>query len=297
MALRAAILFHLFLVYISWGTTYIGFHLTLEVVGPFFACGFRMALGGLLLIVLLRLFGSWKPFSLRDLGHAAFFGLFLVVCASGFLSYGQQYVATSVASLVFGATPLMMLVAGWLVFGDAKPRPLQWIGLLLGTASLALLSLEKEESASTSLVGIAWILCASLGWVVGSLLLRKHPRATLPPLEDCGLLLLMGGLECLGIGLVLGEQYAIHTENIRPSIVIAFGWMVIGGAILAYSSYFWLLRHVALAVAVSYEYVVPVIGIFLGWFLLDETVSVRMLVCAAMAVGSVFLIVIHKHRN
>lgn len=40
------IFFMLFLVYITWGSTFIGYKLTLEVVGPFFAAGGRSLGGG-----------------------------------------------------------------------------------------------------------------------------------------------------------------------------------------------------------------------------------------------------------
>ena len=49
----------LFLVYITWGSTFIGYKLTLEVVGPFFAAGGRSLGGCVLLMALLMLLGHW----------------------------------------------------------------------------------------------------------------------------------------------------------------------------------------------------------------------------------------------
>ena len=86
-------------------------------------------------------------------------------------------------------------------------------------------------------------------------------------------------------------------ENLRPEVVLAFAWMTIGGSIIAYSSYFWLLAHVSIATAVSYEYVVPVIGIFLGWWLGGETISGRMILACCLTVGSVFFVLWHKHNK
>lgn len=301
LLLRLVIFLHLFLVYISWGTTYLGFSLTLEVVGPFFACGFRMGIGGLLLCLFIRFFGTWKETAKRDWEHAFLYGIFLVVAASGFLSFGQQYVSSGVASIITGSTPITMMLAGWLFAGEKRPTFVQCLGLLGGCIGLGLLSFDQcthTELGWKTLIGVFWILLATFGWVSGSLLLRKSSRKNpLPPLQDCALLLVAGGLECILLGLIMGEASTMHWENCRPSVLIAFAWMVIGGAILAYSSYFWLLRHVRLAVAVSYEYVVPIIALFLGWWLLDEIVTARMIFAASLAISSVFLIIQNRHLH
>lgn len=86
-------------------------------------------------------------------------------------------------------------------------------------------------------------------------------------------------------------------ENLRPEVALAFAWMVVGGSILAYSSYFWLLEHASIATAVSYEYVVPVIGVFLGWRLGGENVNPQMLLACCMTVGSVFFLLWQRHSR
>lgn len=302
VSLKLQVFLHLFLVYISWGTTYLGFSLTLQVMGPFFACGSRMALGGLLLCCVFFLTGKWQKVTLRDIGYAAFFGLFLVVAASGFLSYGQQFVSSGTASVITGSTPISMILAGWLFAGEERPNAVQILGLLGGSCGLVLLAMEQsalQPEAATPLFGVFWILAATFGWVAGSLLMRKFPHTSgLPELQDCGLLLLMGGLECLALGLLLGEhETSLHFDRLHTGIVLAFTWMVIGGAIIAYSSYFWLLRHVSITVAVSYEYVVPIIALSLGAWLLHEEVTRGMILASCLAVGSVFLVLMHSHNR
>lgn len=68
--LSLKILLNLFLVYISWGSTYIGFEFTLEVLGPFLACGSRMFLAGLLLCAAIACTGRWQRPSRADWRHA-----------------------------------------------------------------------------------------------------------------------------------------------------------------------------------------------------------------------------------
>ncbi|MBQ7586245.1 MAG: EamA family transporter [Desulfovibrionaceae bacterium] len=301
LALKLNVFLHLFLVYISWGTTYVGLRLTLEVVGPFWACGWRMFLGGVILCLILKICRKWQKLKLADLSHAAFYAFFLVVVASGFLSFGQQYLPSGVAAIITGSTPISMIIAGFLFAKEDPPNKVQILGLVGGTVGLLILACEQYVGGSLgfkSLVGMLFVLLATFGWVAGTILIKRNPRTNpLPPLEDCGLLLLIGGLESLLLGAFMGEAQTILWQNLNLKVALAFTWMVIGGAILAYSSYFWLVEHVSIAVAVSYEYVVPVIALFFGWLVCDEAISNLMIVACALSIGSVFLVVSHKHNR
>ena len=283
--LSLKILLNLFLVYISWGSTYIGFEFTLEVLGPFLACGSRMFLAGLLLCAAIACTGRWQRPSRADWRHACWLAVFMVLMASGFLGKGQEYISSGVAAVVTGSTPISMLMGAWLFGGEQRPSAMQWLGLAGGLCGLALLGFSQAGSGAeqSSLGGIFWVFGATLGWVTGSLLTRRFPLSTrLSALQSCGLLLLIGGLESLLLGFACGEAAMTRWENLRPEVVLAFAWMTIGGSIIAYSSYFWLLAHVSIATAVSYEYVVPVIGIFLGWWLGGETISGRMILALSL---------------
>ena len=296
--LRWQIFLHLLLVYVSWGSTYIGLKLTLEVLGPFSACGLRMFLGGLIFCLWLAATGQWRRPHAADLRHAAAFGICMVVMASGFLTVGQRSIDSGVAAVVSGSTPITMLLAAWLCAGEERPALPQWLGLLGGMAGLAMLGMGGGDGLRADPWGMAWVLAGTFGWVAGSLRMRSRPFATaLSPRQSCALLLLAGGLECLVLSVLCGEAALAHPENLRPETLLAFSWMVVGGAILAYNSYFWLLAHVSIATAVSYEYVVPVIGILLGWLLGGEPLTGRMLLASCLSIGSVFLVIWHRHNR
>ena len=84
------VMLHLFLVYISWGSTYIGYKFSLGVAGPFLVGGSRMVIGGILLALFLMLTGRWIRPERKDWIHATWMGVFMVLLASGFLAKGQE---------------------------------------------------------------------------------------------------------------------------------------------------------------------------------------------------------------
>ena len=84
------VMLHLFLVYISWGSTYIGYKFSLGVAGPFLVGGSRMVIGGILLALFLMLTGRWIRPERKDWIHATWMGVFMVLLASGFLAKGRR---------------------------------------------------------------------------------------------------------------------------------------------------------------------------------------------------------------
>ncbi|NIR42429.1 MAG: EamA family transporter, partial [Gemmatimonadetes bacterium] len=59
------------------------------------------------------------------------------------------------------------------------------------------------------------------------------------------------------------------------------------GSLVAFSSYSWLIRTVEPTLVATHTYVNPVVAIFLGWWLADETVGPRTLVGAVLILSSV----------
>ncbi len=78
--------------------------------------------------------------------------------------------------------------------------------------------------------------------------------------------------------------------------MLAFGYLVVFGSLLAYTAYVWLLGNAPLGQVATYAYVNPVVAVLLGWALLDETITATTLVGAAVIVGSVALTVGREAR-
>lgn len=292
------ILICLLLVYITWGSTYLGIKLSLPVLPAFLMCGLRMLLAGLLLYAVTRLHGERATPSRRDLRRSCLLAMFMVLIASGFLSKGQESIPSGTAAVIGGAVPIWMLLGGWLFAGEPRPTLRQTLGLCGGFCGLILLAISQHGGGQASAAGLFWVFAGTLGWVGGSLYSKRRPEgSSLSPLRSCALILLFGGLQSLLAGVLWGEASEVRPENITPAAVAGFAWLVVGGSLIAYSAYFWLLRNTPITMAISYEYVIPIIGMFLGWLLGGETVTPQMVLACGLTVGSVFFILSDRHRG
>ena len=92
-------------------------------------------------------------------------------------------------------------------------------------------------------------------------------------------------------GTLFGEAKHFHPEKISALSLGAFAYLVLIGAIVGYTAYFWLLRNCEPAKVATYAYVNPIVAVLLGAVFAHETVTLRTLVAAALIIGSVALII------
>ncbi|WP_119067414.1 EamA family transporter [Aggregatilinea lenta] len=282
-------------VYLFWGGTYLGIRFALESLPPFLMAGARFVIAGTFLYTWMHAKGAPRPSRIHWRDTAIVGGL-LLLGGNGGVTWAEQHVPSSLAALIIGAMPLWIALLGWLVFGSGRPTARMALGLVTGLAGIALLVGPDNLSGSGgSALGIGALLFAALSWAVGSLYAL---RATLPrtPLQVTGMEMLCGGALLIALGTLSGEWADLNLAHVSLKSGVAFGYLVIGGSLLGFSAYVWLLQNVPPAQAATYAYVNPVVALFLGWALADEPVTAMTLIAAAIIIGSVVLITTAKVR-
>lgn len=285
-------------IYFIWGSTYIGIRIAIETLPPFLMAGGRFVIAGGLLYAWTRSKGVPRPQRIHW-RSAAIVGGLMLLGGNGGVTWAEQHVPSSFAALMIGAVPLWIVLLDWLVFGGLRPdrrmalgliTGLMGVGLLVGPASIAGGDEAVEPIGALALVG------AAIAWATGSLYSR---RATLPerPLMATGIEMLAGGAIMLAVGTASGEWSDVALDAVSLRSAVAFVYLSIIGSLVAFTAYIWLLRNTAPARAASYAYVNPVVAVFLGWLLADEAISPRMIVAAAVIIGSVVMITSYRPRR
>jgi drug/metabolite transporter (DMT)-like permease len=73
--------------------------------------------------------------------------------------------------------------------------------------------------------------------------------------------------------------------------LLALGYLITIGSWVGYTSYVWLLRNARTSLVSTYAYVNPVVAVFLGWLILDETITLRTFIAGAIVVVGVAIII------
>jgi drug/metabolite transporter (DMT)-like permease len=276
-------------VYVVWGSTYLGIRIVVEEAPPLTSMGMRFMSAGLLLGLVLMLKGGWRRLAVRpkELAGAALLGLMLPMLGNGLVSVGESHGAPSGATALLIAVAPLMIVIFRAVTGDV-PRPLSLFGVLLGFAGLAYLILAGSGGGGALPLGPALlILFAASCWALGSF---TQPRLVLP--EDVFVTavyeMICGGLIMISVGQLAGEQF---TADYTLRTWSALGYLVVFGSMLAFTSYVWLLANAPISLVATYAYVNPVVAVFLGWLILDEAITAPVVIGGGIVVAAVAIVI------
>ncbi len=282
----------LLLLYISWGSAYLGNKVALEYFPGFMLSGIRFSLAGLLLLAYTYLRREKSTFTWHDIKYNLLNGFYLVTISSGFVSKAQESVPSGMAAILYGAAPIWLILGQWLLWGGKSPTKTQTTGLILGFLSLAWLNIHQGIHSDASILGLFLIFISTFAWVYGSHISQVcHGKSNLSVMRTTGLLLFLGGLETLLLSLVLGERLDIFTLPLQAYTSLAF--LTFFSSLVGYTSYLWLLFNSRAIVAISYEYVTPVVAIALGALLGNELLTLTMVTASMTLMLSVFLITTH----
>ena len=164
------------------------------------------------------------------------------------------------------------------------------LAFIAGIIGVAILLAPVEGLARIDPLGVILVVGGAMCWAIGSLYARRAP---LPGsgLLTTGMEMVGGGLALVLAGVVIGEIGRTNVDAFSLRSLLAFGYLIVFGSIVAFTAYTWLLANVSVSTVGTYAYVNPVVAIFLGWLVLDEVVSATTLVGAAIIVASVALVV------
>src|ERR1700749_997069 len=150
-------------VYLVWGSTYLGIHLSLEAFPPLMLGGLRNLCAGVgLFVIAVHRKAVWP--SAREVRNAAIVGTLLEGLSSGMMAYGMRTVGTGTAAVMVATVPLFATVIA-AVAGRKIGRG-EWFAVGLGLIGIAILSHGSDAAGSAG--GSLAILCGALFWAGGA---------------------------------------------------------------------------------------------------------------------------------
>jgi drug/metabolite transporter (DMT)-like permease len=273
-------------VYLVWGSTFIALAIVVRDLPPFLAMALRhLVAGGILLAIALpRGDTRGDRVGRPQIASALVFGGLLFVTGHGALAWAQQTVPAGVAALLVGTIPIWMALIDRLGFGRRLDVS-AYLGIVLGFVGLAFL-FDPFGTSSIDRLGALVIVLSAMCWAAGSLYSRGAP---LPkrPLVSAGLASMCGGLLLAGYATVSGELgEAVWTQE----ALLALGYLIVAGSLVGFTAYAWLLRSAPTSLVSTYAYVNPIVAVALAWLILDESVTLQMVVAGAAVLVSVAMI-------
>jgi drug/metabolite transporter (DMT)-like permease len=283
----------LWTVYLVWGSTYFAIKISVRTLPPFLSAGARFLLAGALLALILLVLGRSIRVSRRELGAAAVVGTALLALGVGVVTLAETRIDSSTAAMIAGSVPLQVILLRTLA-RESVARATR-LSVLAGLAGLALVVVPGGEGSSSA-VGLALMLGASVSWSLGSFFGHRLPLprdgfvATTWEMLSAGAVLLV-------MGAVRGELGSTDPAAYSLESVLAWLYLGIVGTLVAFTAYTWLLRNAPISKVVTHQYVNPIVAIALGALFLGEELTLAAGLGAALIVGSVFVAVRSENRQ
>jgi drug/metabolite transporter (DMT)-like permease len=269
----------LWAVYIIWGSTYLFIAIAGETIPPMLAVSTRFLAASAIMATIVLVRGGTLRAPPIALASCVLVGA-LLPGANAVLFYAERDVPTGLASLIIASVPLWVVLIR-LVLRERQSKHVL-IGVGTGFAGVAVLL--QPEGGATSL-GIGLCLLSAVMWALGSVASARLPMPS-NPFAATTWVMLFGGLLMLPFGLAQTGGLAISAGS-----VLAWVYLVTIGSVVGFTAYTWLLASAPLGLVSTYAYVNPVVAILLGVAFRNESVTMRILVGAAIVVGSVAMVV------
>ncbi len=279
----------LFLVYVVWGSTYLGIHLALESGLPPLSVisGTRFVIAGGVLYAFLRWRGMAAP-TRAQWPTLAVMGLCLLFFGNGMVVMAERDVSSGLAAVAVASVPLWMALFS--AFRGDKVTRGEWWGI--GIGFLGVLWLNAGSSLTATPKGLVFLLIAPLGWAAGSIWSRGRDLPS--PFMTAAGQMLCGGVILVAVGLLRGERV-----DGWPGMqgVLSVGYLTVFGSIIAFTAYVWLLQNVRPVLAGSYAYVNPVIAVALGTWIAHERFSTSDIGAMVVILAGVVVITLARIRR
>lgn len=271
-------------IYLIWGSTYLAIRYAVEAVPPFLAIAVRCVLGAAILFAWLAARRSLARPTARQWATAALAGGLLFAAGQAVLAWAEQRVPSGSAAVLLATIPL------WMVLLDAvRVRRLPAWHVLAGlTIGLLGVTLLGGNSAQAPMHDYIMLVLAAFAWALGSLVARNGLSA-LPAFQSTAMQLAGGGLVLILVTLGSGELAGWSPAALTLKAGGAIAYLVIGGTVIGFVAYTWLLRVVSSQAVGTYAFVNPLVALGLAWATGDEILRPATLMAATLILGGVLL--------
>lgn len=285
-SLKLRIALAMAVVYVVWGSTYLGIRVMVLDLPPLLSAGLRFLFAGLLMlgwVYLKRL--SW-PSRAADWRMLCATGALMLVGANGLVTWAEQWVDSNQAALIVATSALWIAGLGSLGAQGVRVTRLSLTGLVVGLAGVGVLVGEGLHLQQAPASAYAAMLFAPLLWAAGAMLSRSHP-AQCSPFVAATVQVLFAGTLMTVLGLLAGEtaQWQWSARSLW-----AMAYLAVFGTCIAYACYYWLVHQVTPATLGTHAYVNPAVAVLLGAWLLGERLGTLQVVGTFIILASVVIV-------
>jgi drug/metabolite transporter (DMT)-like permease len=220
-------------------------------------------------------------------GHLFVMGVVNIAIPFTLITFAEQVVDSSLASVINSAVPLFVIVIAALFLRDEQITVNRLVGLVVGFFGVAILvGLDITNLGSANTLGEIALLGATISYAIGAVYSKAHVHG-LRPMIPALFQVFFGFLVVSVLALLTEHPFAAVPV---PEALFAVVWLGLLGSGLAYLSYFRILQRWGATRASMVAYLLPVVGIALGALVLQEPIAPSTFLGTALVIGGIALV-------
>lgn len=283
---RLAILAAFAVIYLVWGSTFLGIRIAVQTLPPLSMAAIRFLVSGAVLLALGRAHVKRPP--LRQWANAGAIGALFFFGNHSLVGTASRILPSSIVCLIVATeVPIIALISSAFL----RNQPLTFrvvVGSMLGLLGVASLFLHNAPGeAALPLVPCLMVLGAAISWSIGAVISRRLAGPT-DPLLRSGMQMTTGGVMLALGGLARGET--LTSAAFTPRALSALVYLIVLGSVLAFACYTWLLERVRTEAVATHVFVNPLVATALGAWVGGEQLRSAQVVAGVLILASVLII-------
>ena len=246
-----------------WSSAFTSARIIVADAPPLYALALRFLLSGLIAVILARMLGQSWNLTRAQWKATVIFGICQNALYLGLNFVAMQTVQASLAAIIASTMPLLVALAGWLIFRE-RLRPLGIAGLLAGVAGVAII-MGARFDGSVDLYGIALCVLGVISLTVATLSLKNAASG--------GNFLMIVGLQMLvGSAALFVPAVLLETPeaNLTTPVILAFIYTTLVPGLAATWIWFLLVDRIGAVRAATFHFLNPFLGVAIAAALLGE---------------------------
>lgn len=269
-----------------WSSSFMWIKIAVQEIGPVTLVALRVLFGLLFGVAVILIQGVRLTRNLRSWSPLLLLGLTNLAIPFFLISWGEQYIDSAVASILDATVPLFtILIAHYLLRDDKITLP-KVLGLLTGFAGvIVLMSRDLTHASTSSLLGQAAVILASVFYAVSSVYARRVTEDTPGILRSAGPLVSASVVMWLGTFLF---ESPVKIPQLGITWV-ALLWLGIFGSGLAFVMAYYLIHEIGPTRTTMVTYLFPLGGTILGVAFLHEQLTFELISGAILIILSLVI--------
>ena len=274
---------------IMWSSAFTSARMIVADAPPLTALALRFLLSGLIGVGLARLMGQSWHLTRSQWRATAVFGLCQNALYLGLNFIAMQNVEASLAAIIASTMPLLVALAGLVVFGE-RIQPLGFAGLIAGVIGVSLIMGARFQGGVDGL-GITLCTLGVISLTVATLAMRGASTGG-NFLMVVGLQMLVGSA-VLAVPAILFEPFSVNW-NLR--LIAAFSYTTLVPGLAATLVWFMLVDRIGTVKAATFHFLNPFFGVAIAAMFLSEKLGPLDLVGVIIITGGILAVQLSKQK-